>query len=413
MDFDEISRLCASLSIKGKDEKLWSVKDTLTEAASKKLELCLVGKILSTKHINREAFRAVIPRIWQTNLGIEVVQDNIFLFYFHNQGEHFCILSGDPWSFDNCLLVLEKPSGVGEVTRLGFNRVAFWIQVINAPLLYMTKKMGEFIRRLIGELVDMDVGVTGECFGKYMRLRVMIDVVKPLKRFLRLELHKGEESMLLLRYEKLSEYCFHCGIIGHSYLECDCGQGNGRRDIGANFDFGPWLRVSSPPGQNKPSGNHRFRGENSSNGGGSRKGLSMGNPNLNRANNNWRVLSGGPNENVRDSINGCKMNKNTADLLVEEIREAGVGGETGSNAVAPMIDEALNYFGGNEKDVAKEKGISGDVTQDMHASGVDVNMHGNFNGESGSSHPVHVTDLGAVNEEGKVGVNVMFRLRLS
>lgn len=254
-----------SLSIKGKDEKLWSVKDTLTEAASKKLDLCLVGKIISKKHVNREAFISVILRIWQTNLDIELVQDNIFLFYFRNQGESFHILSGGPWSFDNCLLVQEKPSGVGEVTRLGFNRVAFWIQVINAPLLYMTKDIGEFIGRLIGELVDMDVGVTGESFGKYMRLRVMIDVAKPLKRFLRVELQKGEESMLLLRYEKVPEYCFHYGIIDHLYLGCDCGQRKGRHDVRANFDFGPWLKASSPPGQNKPSGYHHFKGENSGN----------------------------------------------------------------------------------------------------------------------------------------------------
>ncbi|TXG57031.1 hypothetical protein EZV62_018344 [Acer yangbiense] len=220
MDQEEIAKLSASLSLQSKEEKLWSVQNTLKDLTVKKLELCLVGKVLSSKIINREAFRAVIPRIWQTALDIEVVQDNIFLFYFHNQGDRYKIMAGGPWSFDNCLMILEKPSGVGDIAKLGFSRVVFWIQILNAPLLCMTKEMGDFLGQLIGELVDIDIGVTGECFGKYIHLKVAIDISKPLKRFLRIELVEREESILLLRYERLPEYYFRCGIIGHSYQEC-------------------------------------------------------------------------------------------------------------------------------------------------------------------------------------------------
>ncbi|TXG50932.1 hypothetical protein EZV62_023456 [Acer yangbiense] len=178
MDQEEIARLCASLSLKSKQEKLWSVRETLKDSVGKKIDLCLVGK-----------------------------------------GDRFQVLSGGPWVFDNSLLVLEKSSGLGNVASLAFNRVAFWIQIPNAPLMCMTKEMGEFIGQLIGDLKDIDVGSTWECFGKYMRLRVELDVSKPLKRFLRLELEKGKESISLLRYEKLPEYCYHCAIVGHSYQE--------------------------------------------------------------------------------------------------------------------------------------------------------------------------------------------------
>ncbi|TXG60010.1 hypothetical protein EZV62_014583 [Acer yangbiense] len=205
MDPYEISKLCAELSINGKEEKLWSVQDT----------------------------------------------DNTYLFYFRNQGDRFRVLSGGPWSFDNCLLVLEKLSGVGEIARLPFNRVVFWVQIINAPLLCMTKEIGEFIGRCLGDLVDIDVGVTGECFGKYIRLRVSIDISKPLKRFLRLELKKGEESMVLFRYERLLEYCFHCGYIGHSYQLCQSRKESNSFDSRKGFEFGRWMRATGVPGQNK------------------------------------------------------------------------------------------------------------------------------------------------------------------
>ncbi|TXG60399.1 hypothetical protein EZV62_014972 [Acer yangbiense] len=222
---DDISRLCVELSIHGKDEKLWSVQNAVTKVAEKKMDLCLVGKILSPKHVNRETFRAVIPKIWQTTVDIEMVQDNMYLFSFRNPSDRFRVL------------------------------------IINAPLICMTKEMGEFTGSCVGELVDIDVGVTSECFGKYMRLKVAIDISKPLKRFLRLELKQGVESMLLIRYEKLPEYCFHYGVIGHSYQVCQA-----MKDgfvFGMDFTYGSWLRATGVPRQ------HRGPSQFHSNGGGS------------------------------------------------------------------------------------------------------------------------------------------------
>ena len=106
---------------------MWSMHDTVTKAAEKKLDLCLVGKILSPKLVNRDTFRAIIPRIWQTTVDIEMVQDNIYLFYFRNPGDRFRVLAGGPWSFDNCLIVLEKLSRIRDIESLPFNRVVFWV----------------------------------------------------------------------------------------------------------------------------------------------------------------------------------------------------------------------------------------------------------------------------------------------
>ncbi|TXG63485.1 hypothetical protein EZV62_010479 [Acer yangbiense] len=205
MNPNEISRLCAELSIHGEEEKLWSVQDTITKAAEKKLDLCLVGKILSPKHVNRETFRVVIPRIWQTKVDIELAR-------------------------------------VGDIERLPFDRVVFWLQIINKPFICMTKEMGEFIGRCLGDLVDIDVGVTSECFGKYMRLRVTIDVSKLLKRFLGLELKQGVESMLLIRYERLLKYCFHYGIIEHSYQLCQSRKENDGFGLRRELDNNGWER---------------------------------------------------------------------------------------------------------------------------------------------------------------------------
>ncbi|KAK2663140.1 hypothetical protein Ddye_001714 [Dipteronia dyeriana] len=110
----------------------------------------------------------------------------------------------------------------------------------------MTKEMGEFVGRLIGDLVDIDVGSTGECFGKYLRVLVAIDISKPLTRFLRLDLSKdGKESLLLLHYEKLPDYCFHC-VWCHTYAGCALRRDGNIHGVDTEFDFGPWMHASSP-----------------------------------------------------------------------------------------------------------------------------------------------------------------------
>ncbi|KAK3226105.1 hypothetical protein Dsin_005967 [Dipteronia sinensis] len=234
MDLDEIAPLCESFSRITKEEKLLSVLDNLKESAGKKLDLCLVGKLLSTKHVNKEAFRQMILRIWQTRHDIEVVQDNMFLFNFRNQRDRLKILAGGPWNFDNCLFVFDKLKEVGDIANMSFHQVEFWIQVHNVPFLCMTKDMGKFLGQLISDLVDINLGSMGECFG-------------------------------------------------HSHWECPKGRDEDNRKIDLEFEFGPWLRASSPPGQSRAHGNDIPRINLSCSRGGGRDNIRRGTVTHNRS----------------------------------------------------------------------------------------------------------------------------------
>ncbi|TXG48581.1 hypothetical protein EZV62_024456 [Acer yangbiense] len=60
-----------------------------------------------------------------------------------------------------------------------------------------------------------------ECWGKFMRVKVRIDILKPLKRWLRLKIGKFDNvTMVGLKYEWLPELCFACGRVGHGIKEC-------------------------------------------------------------------------------------------------------------------------------------------------------------------------------------------------
>ncbi|KAL5783740.1 hypothetical protein ACOSP7_008769 [Xanthoceras sorbifolium] len=222
----------------------------LKEAGERKLALCLVGKILTTKLINRDAFRAIIPKIWRTTQSfiIENVKENVFVFQFQNQADKRRVLTGGPWSFDKCLIVLEEPRGDGKFLDMGFSHVQFWVQLHNVPLVCMTKEIGWALGNKIGRVMDIDVGATGDCLGRFLRVRVVIDVTKPLNRFLRVCLLEGDpDTVLLLRYERLAEYCFQCGVVGHVVRECQIAYDSGGSSSVPEYKFGTWMRAESPP----------------------------------------------------------------------------------------------------------------------------------------------------------------------
>ncbi|KAK2659499.1 hypothetical protein Ddye_006032, partial [Dipteronia dyeriana] len=170
------------------DERLKSV-------AMDRMALCLVGKIISNRTINRAAFIRVIGKIWQVKKGVDVesVTGNIFTFHFNDQEDRNHVLSGGPWSFDDALIILEKPVGKGAIESLNFNHAEFWVQIHQIPQLCMTKEIGRFLNEMIGEVVEVDGGAVEDCVGKFIRVKIRINIEKPLRRCLQVDI-KGDDD---------------------------------------------------------------------------------------------------------------------------------------------------------------------------------------------------------------------------
>ncbi|KAK8625748.1 hypothetical protein V6N13_056909 [Hibiscus sabdariffa] len=92
----------------------------------------------------------------------------------------------------------------------------------------------------------------GGCVGK-------VDIRKPLRRCVLLDDSAGKEaSPRPLRYERLPEFCYFCGIVGHSLSLCTAKPA----DLDAKkLQYGSWLRVQTQqprPGPRKRTGIEYF-----------------------------------------------------------------------------------------------------------------------------------------------------------
>ena len=72
------------------------------------------------------------------------------------------MLSSGPWWFNDCIIALEEPKGMGKFQELEFCRVSFWVQLHNLPLLCMNQEVGLILGKMIGRVEEIDLGYLGD-----------------------------------------------------------------------------------------------------------------------------------------------------------------------------------------------------------------------------------------------------------
>ena len=71
----------------------------------------------------------------------------------------------------------------------------------------------------MGEIEDVDVAGNGAGWGCCLRMHVIIDLSKPLKRGRAIHLG-GKSHWVNFKYEKMPLFCFHCGRTVHDKQGC-------------------------------------------------------------------------------------------------------------------------------------------------------------------------------------------------
>ncbi|TXG69525.1 hypothetical protein EZV62_004460 [Acer yangbiense] len=151
-----------------------------------------------------------------------------------------------PWHFENSLIALEKPVGLGNISKLGFNKADFWIQIHEVPIMCMNRRIARWLADQLGEVVEIP-SKSRECWGKYMRVKVRIDISKPLKQWLRFKPGATDEIIMVgLKYERLPDFCFACGRIGHGIKECLDKVARQEALDGSPTKYGSWLKALIP-----------------------------------------------------------------------------------------------------------------------------------------------------------------------
>ena len=78
----------------------------------------------------------------------------------------------------------------------------------NLPLRHMNKTTAEAIGKTLGTVEQVDSSSIGECQGRYLRVRIQIDITQPLCRGRMVNISEAEPEWVAFQYEKLPIFCY-------------------------------------------------------------------------------------------------------------------------------------------------------------------------------------------------------------
>lgn len=190
------------------------------------VEWALVGKVLSPAPVHVSTVRSAMKPAWGNPVGLKFQSignkgDNLFVVEFGSSRDMERVLARSPWMVGKYSVLLQEYNEKLSAADISFDSVELWVRILNLPLGWMNRSRGSRAMDLIGRVVQMDVDADGKASGAFLRARVAIDLAKPVRHGVLLRVSKNEDPRWFqAQYECLPYICYHCGLIGHSDLEC-------------------------------------------------------------------------------------------------------------------------------------------------------------------------------------------------
>jgi 14-3-3 protein epsilon len=184
------------------------------------LEHCLIGRVLTDKQIRLSYFKERLSHVWKPGKKVTILQaeEGRYLFQFNHRLDAAKVLDEGPWLFDSFNLVIERIAPGVVPATVDLNHLDVWLQVHRLPFGFIQPKVGQAIGRFLGELKEYDRRNT--VHSTYMRLKVRIDVNKPLQQSWKVRANEGNYVQIIFKYEKLGTFCYLCGLLGHTDKNC-------------------------------------------------------------------------------------------------------------------------------------------------------------------------------------------------
>jgi len=173
-----------------------------------------VGKVLAEKLTRPESLEITLGKIWWPLMGVECkdLGDNRFLFTFLQGSGKRRALEDGPWMFRKDLVVMAEFDGAKTIDEIEFNSIPIWVRVLKMPLGLINKAAGEVIGGMIGDVLEVDADEDDMAIGQYMRIKIWLDIQKPLMWGVTLDLGdeiKENMKWCPLVYEFIPNFLLH------------------------------------------------------------------------------------------------------------------------------------------------------------------------------------------------------------
>ncbi|GJS45906.1 reverse transcriptase [Tanacetum coccineum] len=153
------------------------------------------------------------------SVRIQELEGGLFLAIFDHPMDMRRVLDDGPWSVERDLVILKPLDEDGQPLHVEMSKSPFWIRLLNLPFSRCGEKYVRAIAGRLGSVLDVNTPHLKEG-SKYICVWVMIDVSKPLCRHISVMNRHNEKVMVGLCYERLPNFFYWYGHLGHTVKEC-------------------------------------------------------------------------------------------------------------------------------------------------------------------------------------------------
>lgn len=169
----------------------------------------LVAKFFTKQALSIEVVAWTLRPLWKTKheFRIKDLGNHLILFTFEDELDAERIILGAPWSFNKYLTALCRYEIDQSLKEIQFDTAVFWIQIHDLSARIMMLEAAEGICWTLGHVIHCsnEDKIDG---GEFMRVRVEIDITKPLSQGRRVWFGLASEGWLSFRYERLPIFCY-------------------------------------------------------------------------------------------------------------------------------------------------------------------------------------------------------------
>ncbi|KAF8369466.1 hypothetical protein HHK36_032518 [Tetracentron sinense] len=235
------------LIAKIQDHTLIEIEDCLLEEGKHRYQNSIVENFLVDKPFNLMSAKKTMLQAWRSKSNITTLDlsKDMVLFMFDEVSDLNKVLANSPWAFNGHLLALQKWKEDTSVSEFVFDSISIWTQIHDLPLDWITRRIGMQLGSDIGCMEDVDIPFGGILGGKFLRIRVRINLNRPLVQFVIAKRKNVEPRFLEVKYERLPIFCFKCGKIGHNNRQCSTLTDSGGEKEATLLPFGVWLKAEN------------------------------------------------------------------------------------------------------------------------------------------------------------------------
>ncbi|MBA0829326.1 hypothetical protein Goarm_013938, partial [Gossypium armourianum] len=115
----------------------------------------------------------------------------------------------------------------------------------------MDRRTAIDVGKALGEVVAIDSKDRNGGWTEFIRLKIKINVLSPLRRMVHLVGRDGVETICAIKYERLPTFCYICDLIGHTTQKFPK-KDEALETNSLSFQYGNWLRAQTGgPNQNR------------------------------------------------------------------------------------------------------------------------------------------------------------------